>query len=865
MAAPVTAKYERILQADPRSRIFVELARALLEEGEAERAVVVCEQGLLHHPDSAQARLTMGRALLMLGRVDEAVARFEQAFSVDAATPYECDVAAEALIRHGHAGRALPLLRRAAATYPGDARIQRRLEEARLASPGVDEPSEPGVAAPPPMDESSVTVAGDALAPLVDPSTRNGRLDLPPDGRISPEAPAPTNAPPPLPPGVAQRAVALVSVTTLPVRLDAVPPLTADAPPPPTDAQTSVEQSRAAAAAQSYEQQLRERAQEPAPPRQRRRWAALALLALVVIPLLTWAAIRLARRAEPVADPRTAAERARNGLARDTRASLTEAARVLDRTADAATPANDALSAQLSALVAHDFGDVDARGVAAKLLAAGRAGDAAPVVRWLLAEDDHERAAAEAPLLAGAGGGVPLADAVGGEILLARGDLERARARLESAARASPPLLRAIGDLGDLELSRRDAAAAHDRYVLVLQVQPTHPRATLGEAEATLQLGGDVAETLRKLEALDRDRASVRQRDLLRLDLAMARVLAASSRTDEAQQRISAAARRAPGRPEVPAAEAEVAARKGDLEEALRAADVARRLAPEEPRYRALLARTQLRAGRYRELLASSEGATDRGARIYRGIAQLRLGKPEAARAELEATRRDGKMPPEAAAWAAAAELALGHRDQASTITNAVLATPSPPAIAFVVHGRIALAAADRDGAEQRLREAIRRDPELVEAQIELARLLLDTGRAPEARDLLQRGAVQRPWDLDLRLEVAKARLAAGDATGAVQDATAVVTARPAEADPLTVLSAAQLAAGDARAAWRSAERSYTIAPRSPAVALALARAAKAQGDENAARRLFGRAARLGRDGPEAREARAALAGMKRG
>src|SRR3990170_3953418 len=47
-------KYRRILQADPRSRIFVELARQLLEASEPERAADVCERGLEHHPSSLQ-------------------------------------------------------------------------------------------------------------------------------------------------------------------------------------------------------------------------------------------------------------------------------------------------------------------------------------------------------------------------------------------------------------------------------------------------------------------------------------------------------------------------------------------------------------------------------------------------------------------------------------------------------------------------------------------------------------------------------------------------------------------------------------------------------------------------------------------
>jgi len=78
MSSPVE-KYELILTADPRSRIFVELTRALVERGDHARAVEVARAGLTHHPDSAQARALLGRALLALGRNDEALDALEAA------------------------------------------------------------------------------------------------------------------------------------------------------------------------------------------------------------------------------------------------------------------------------------------------------------------------------------------------------------------------------------------------------------------------------------------------------------------------------------------------------------------------------------------------------------------------------------------------------------------------------------------------------------------------------------------------------------------------------------------------------------------------------------------------------------------
>lgn len=52
MPPSIVEKYEQIFAADPRSRIFVELARALLERGNPERAIEVCMTGLEHHSSS---------------------------------------------------------------------------------------------------------------------------------------------------------------------------------------------------------------------------------------------------------------------------------------------------------------------------------------------------------------------------------------------------------------------------------------------------------------------------------------------------------------------------------------------------------------------------------------------------------------------------------------------------------------------------------------------------------------------------------------------------------------------------------------------------------------------------------------------
>jgi len=62
----------RRVQADPASIAFAQLAEECRRAGDNDQAVAVCRAGLAHHPDYLSARVTLGRALTELGRLDEA-------------------------------------------------------------------------------------------------------------------------------------------------------------------------------------------------------------------------------------------------------------------------------------------------------------------------------------------------------------------------------------------------------------------------------------------------------------------------------------------------------------------------------------------------------------------------------------------------------------------------------------------------------------------------------------------------------------------------------------------------------------------------------------------------------------------------
>jgi tetratricopeptide (TPR) repeat protein len=66
----------RRVQKDPASIAFAQLAEEYRRAGDCAEAIRVCEAGLTHHPAYLSARVTLGRALFELGRLEDARAEF---------------------------------------------------------------------------------------------------------------------------------------------------------------------------------------------------------------------------------------------------------------------------------------------------------------------------------------------------------------------------------------------------------------------------------------------------------------------------------------------------------------------------------------------------------------------------------------------------------------------------------------------------------------------------------------------------------------------------------------------------------------------------------------------------------------------
>lgn len=69
----------RRIQKDPASIAFAQLAEEYRRGGQAQPAVEICRAGLAVHPAYLSARVTLGRALLALNKLDEAEIEFELA------------------------------------------------------------------------------------------------------------------------------------------------------------------------------------------------------------------------------------------------------------------------------------------------------------------------------------------------------------------------------------------------------------------------------------------------------------------------------------------------------------------------------------------------------------------------------------------------------------------------------------------------------------------------------------------------------------------------------------------------------------------------------------------------------------------
>ncbi len=152
--SPRLEELRRRVQADPASIAFAALAEEYRRAQQPAEAIETARAGLARHPSYVTARVTLGRALLETGAVDEARRELEQALASAPENLAAIRCLTELHWRQGNVERARELARRGTVLAPADHEF-RRLADA-IAQPA--EPT-PRVEGPPPASPSSPPAA----------------------------------------------------------------------------------------------------------------------------------------------------------------------------------------------------------------------------------------------------------------------------------------------------------------------------------------------------------------------------------------------------------------------------------------------------------------------------------------------------------------------------------------------------------------------------------------------------------------------------------------------------------------------------------------------------------------------------------
>jgi len=188
----------RRIQKDPASIAFAQLAEELRRAGQCQEAVDTCRAGLSIHPGYLSARVTLGRALIELNQLDDALAELQLVLRSAPENLAAIRGIAEIHHRHGQLGEALHQYRNALTLARNDPDLERTVNElSREIEPQKPAAPTDGLSfaqmqqellkhAPPPVPESSPA----APAQASDPAPVVPRVAAPPaTTEIEPESP----------------------------------------------------------------------------------------------------------------------------------------------------------------------------------------------------------------------------------------------------------------------------------------------------------------------------------------------------------------------------------------------------------------------------------------------------------------------------------------------------------------------------------------------------------------------------------------------------------------------------------------------------------------------------------------------------
>lgn len=164
---PRILELRRRVLADPASLVFAQLAEECRRAGNNDEAVGICRAGLVHHPNNLTARVTLGRALIELDRLDDAFT--ELTFVLDAAPGNLPAIRALAEIyqRRGMMSEALVHYRRALQLAQHDADLSHTVQQIAQTVEPQARPAVPGPAVEELFDFDALLAQLDATRPAV--------------------------------------------------------------------------------------------------------------------------------------------------------------------------------------------------------------------------------------------------------------------------------------------------------------------------------------------------------------------------------------------------------------------------------------------------------------------------------------------------------------------------------------------------------------------------------------------------------------------------------------------------------------------------------------------------------------------------
>ncbi|MHB8418360.1 MAG: tetratricopeptide repeat protein [Myxococcales bacterium] len=896
MAKSPIERYEQILAADPSSLVFVELAKALVDEGQTQRAVRVCQDGLGQHPDSILGRVLWGKALLLSGQPAEAMEQFEKAGAIEPDNPYAYNLVSEILIQKRLFRSALPTLRKAVALQPTDAKVRQWLDQAMAESHDSLVPIEEQASAEDRTSSYTPSWASPAgeIKPLVAPPPGGKSLGgtgapaKPPprsedSGRSEAQPSAPKPYPPPLressgpkpaPPPLKPPPMPRASVSERMRAIDLLGELPDVEGPKRSLPEVSAEKAKELA--DKYETQLREEyslKHEAPAPWLRRHWLGLTVAGAVAGATgVASGGYMLYRRHYNAQHEREFVDRAQAGLLQDTEASVTGAGHQLDELleTDPRQALARALSAQVAATLFREFdGPAALREKAQDLLKDPALREAAPdpawTARYLLADDPSTLAPAVLALPAAKAG--PWVDYLAGRLLLAKGQSAEALKRFDQAlkkASAHVPTLLAVGDYylkaGDFDHAEAFFKLAHGASALSVG-------GAVGLAEAHLAQHQAGPEDEKALLAVQGGGKGVPEAWRLRLDLATARVLALDGQHDKAVALLTdGAARHGADVGAYAAALADVGMAAGRFLEALPQAQRAVEKAPRNAEALDRYARVLLGLGRYRQVVSKvpAAGADPRTLHVERARAFYDLGECGAARREIAATRRDEKIPAGAAVVLALCDAADGQPDAAKQTLSQLAALPTPQAATFLALGDLERLGGNVRGAQAAYRKAAAADPEGYEPHCSLGRLYLSVRRRGVGERELGAALKLNGDHAEAQVALGTALLADGHPESAVSHMQAAMQAAPEDEAAALGAGSALLALKMYPDALRYASRATALAPEDPEAHRLRGKVAQAAKQKKLAQGELKLAARLEKKKREEARAKAKTKARKR-